>query len=419
MATTSRPRNTRAAAEYGEASIRVLKGLEPVRSRPGMYTRTDSPLHIVQEVVDNAADEILAGFGRHIDVTVHADGGVTVQDDGRGIPTGMHPEENAPVVEIVFTRLHAGGKFDKRAGGAYSFSGGLHGVGVSVTNALARRLDVTVWRDGKAHSMSFAGGEARQPLAARPPKSGEPRTGTRVTVWPDPKYFDTATIPLDELERLLRSKAVLLPGTTVTMAIEQTGRSEKWRYDGGLQQYLLGALGADPVAPPFEAEGYAGEDDEAFAEGEGARWVLAWTEEGPLTRESYVNLIPTPAGGTHEAGLREGMFHAVRAFVDAHNLLPKGVKLLSEDVFARASFVLAAKVLDPRRFSTFCADLRRACACWIASSAMRRAWSTFALSHASSGSRITCATSFSASRLVSFSLTWPWNCGSSTRTDST
>jgi topoisomerase-4 subunit B len=348
MATTSRPRNTRAAAEYGEASIRVLKGLEPVRSRPGMYTRTDSPLHIVQEVVDNAADEILAGFGRHIDVTVHADGGVTVQDDGRGIPTGMHPEENAPVVEIVFTRLHAGGKFDKRAGGAYSFSGGLHGVGVSVTNALARRLDVTVWRDGKAHSMSFAGGEARQPLAARPPKSGEPRTGTRVTVWPDPKYFDTATIPLDELERLLRSKAVLLPGTTVTMAIEQTGRSEKWRYDGGLQQYLLGALGADPVAPPFEAEGYAGEDDEAFAEGEGARWVLAWTEEGPLTRESYVNLIPTPAGGTHEAGLREGMFHAVRAFVDAHNLLPKGVKLLSEDVFARASFVLAAKVLDPQ-----------------------------------------------------------------------
>ena len=348
MATTSRPRNTRAAAEYGEASIRVLKGLEPVRSRPGMYTRTDSPLHIVQEVVDNAADEILAGFGRHIDVTVHADGGVTVQDDGRGIPTGMHPEENAPVVEIVFTRLHAGGKFDKRAGGAYSFAGGLHGVGVSVTNALARRLDVTVWRDGKAHSMSFAGGEARQPLAARPPKSGEPRTGTRVTVWPDPKYFDTATIPLDELERLLRSKAVLLPGTTVTMAIEQTGRSEKWRYDGGLQQYLLGALGADPVAPPFEAEGYAGEDDEAFAEGEGARWVLAWTEEGPLTRESYVNLIPTPAGGTHEAGLREGMFHAVRAFVDAHNLLPKGVKLLSEDVFARASFVLAAKVLDPQ-----------------------------------------------------------------------
>ena len=348
MATTPRTRSTRAAAEYVEASIRVLKGLEPVRQRPGMYTRTDSPLHIVQEVIDNAADEILAGFGRHIDVTMNADGSVTVQDDGRGIPTGLHPEENAPVVEIVFTRLHAGGKFDKRAGGAYSFSGGLHGVGVSVTNALARRLDVTVWRDGKAHAMSFADGEVREKLAARAASSGEPKTGTRVTVWPNARYFDTETIPLDELERLLRSKAVLLPGTTVTMSVEKTGRSQRWRYDGGLQQYLLGALGADPVAPPFEAEGYAGADDEAFAEGEGARWVLAWTEEGPLARESYVNLIPTPAGGTHEAGLREGMFNAVRAFIDAHSLLPKGVKLMSEDVFARASFVLTARVLDPQ-----------------------------------------------------------------------
>jgi topoisomerase-4 subunit B len=348
MATTTRSRSTRPAAEYGEASIRVLKGLEPVRQRPGMYTRTDSPLHIVQEVIDNAADEILAGFGRHIDVTLHADGSVTVQDDGRGIPTGLHPEENAPVVEIVFTRLHAGGKFDKRAGGAYSFSGGLHGVGVSVTNALARRLEVTVWRDGRAHAMSFADGEVCEPLQARPAKSGEPKTGTRVTVWPNPKYFDTAAIPGDELERLLRSKAVLLPGTTVTMTVEKSGRGEKWRYDGGLQQYLLGALGADPVVPLFEAEGYAGEEDEAFAEGEGARWVLAWTEDGPLTRESYVNLIPTPAGGTHEAGLREGMFNAVRAFIDAHGLLPKGVKLLSEDVFVRTSFVLTAKVLDPQ-----------------------------------------------------------------------
>ena len=347
MTSHSRSRS-RAAAEYGEASIRVLKGLEPVRQRPGMYTRTDSPLHIVQEVIDNAADEILAGFGRHIDVTLHADGAVTVQDDGRGIPTGMHPEENAPVLEIVFTRLHAGGKFDKRAGGAYSFSGGLHGVGVSVTNALSRRLDVTVWRDGKAHTMGFADGEVRERLVARLPKAGEPKTGTRVTVWPEVKYFDTAAIAIDELERLLRSKAVLLPGTTVTLTVEKTGRTEKWRFDGGLQQYLQASLGADPVAPLFEAEGYAPADDESFAEGEGARWVLAWTEDGPVVRESYVNLIPTPAGGTHEAGLREGMFNAVRAFIDAHNLLPKGVKLLSEDVFARASFVLTAKVLDPQ-----------------------------------------------------------------------
>jgi len=348
MTSSSRSRAVRAAAEYGEASIRVLKGLEPVRQRPGMYTRTDSPLHIVQEAIDNAADEILAGFGRHIDVAVHADGAVTVQDDGRGIPTGLHPEENAPVVEIVFTRLHAGGKFDKRAGGAYSFSGGLHGVGVSVTNALSRRLDVTVWRDGRAYTMGFADGEVREPLATRSVKAGEPKTGTRVTVWPNTRYFDSAVVPLDELERLLRSKAVLLPGTTVTLTVEKSGRTQKWRYDGGLQQYLLGTLPTAPVAPLFEAEGYVDADDEVFAEGEGARWVLAWTEEGPVTRESYVNLIPTTAGGTHEAGLREGMFNGVRAFIDAHSLLPKGVKLLSEDVFARASFVLTAKVLDPQ-----------------------------------------------------------------------
>ena len=348
MTNNVRPRRTRAAGSYDEASIRVLKGLEPVRQRPGMYTRTDSPLHIVQEVIDNAADEILTGYGRSIDAIVQADGAVTVQDDGRGIPTGLHPEENAPVVEIVFTRLHAGGKFDKRTGGAYSFSGGLHGVGVSVTNALARRLDVTVWRDGKVHTIGFADGELRERLSSRAAKGGEPKSGTRVTVWPNAKYFDQATVPLDEFERLLRSKAVLLPGTTVTLTVEKTGRKSTWRYDGGLKQYLAGALGADPLLPLFEAEGYAGADDEVFAEGEGARWVLAWTEDGNVARESYVNLIPTPAGGTHEAGLREGMFNAVRAFIDAHNLLPKGVKLLGEDVFARASFVLTARVLDPQ-----------------------------------------------------------------------
>jgi topoisomerase IV subunit B len=341
-------RSKRSATEYGEGSIRVLKGLEPVKQRPGMYTRTDSPLHIVQEVIDNASDEILAGFGTRIDVTVHADGSVSVDDDGRGIPVGLHPEEKAPVVEIVFTRLHAGGKFDKRAGGAYSFSGGLHGVGVSVTNALAQRLDVTVWRDGRKSTIGFADGDLREPLATRSAKGEDKASGTRVQVWPNPKYFDSATMPVDELERLLRSKAVLLPGTEVTLTVEKTGRVLRWRYDGGLQQYLLGSLGVESLLPPFEAEGYAGADDETFAEGEGARWVLVWTEDGSPVRESYVNLIPTPAGGTHEAGLREGMFSAVRNFIDAHSLLPKGVKLLPEDVFARASFVLTAKVLDPQ-----------------------------------------------------------------------
>jgi len=339
---------SKSAATYAEGSIRVLKGLEPVKQRPGMYTRTDSPLHIVQEVIDNASDEILAGFGARIDVTVHADGSVSVEDDGRGIPVGLHPEEKAPVVEIVFTRLHAGGKFDKRAGGAYSFSGGLHGVGVSVTNALAQRLDVTVWRDGRKSTIGFADGDLREPLSTKPAKGEDKKSGTLVRVWPNPKYFDTATIPVDELERLLRSKAVLLPGTEVSLTIEKTARLQRWRYDGGLQQYLLATMGVDPLVPAFEAEGFATADDENFAEGEGARWVLAWTEEGAPVRESYVNLIPTPAGGTHEAGLREGMFNAVRSFIDAHSLLPKGVKLLPEDVFARASFVLTAKVLDPQ-----------------------------------------------------------------------
>jgi len=350
MTTAARPRGSnRVSNDYSEASIRVLKGLEPVRQRPGMYTRTDSPLHIVQEVIDNAADEILSGFGRRIDVAVHADGSVSVEDDGRGIPVGLHPEERVPVVEIVFTRLHAGGKFDKRAGGAYSFSGGLHGVGVSVTNALASRLDVTVWREGKVHAMAFADGDVVEPLKSRRAAAGEKASGTRVTVRPNPKYFDTAVVPVEELERLLRSKAVLLPGTEVTLAVEKTGMQRHWRYDGGLRQYLLERLGGiEPLVPTFESEGYAAADDAAFAEGEGAGWVVAWTEDGAVARESYVNLIPTPAGGTHESGLREGMFHALRTFVEAHNLLPKGVKLLPEDVFARASFVLTTRVLDPQ-----------------------------------------------------------------------
>ena len=344
---TSPPRGrTPRTGDYAEASIRVLKGLEPVRQRPGMYTRTDSPLHIVQEVIDNAADEFLSGFGKKIEVTLHKDGAVTVEDDGRGIPVGLHPEEGVPVVEIVFTRLHAGGKFDKRAGGAYAFSGGLHGVGVSVTNALAQRMDVTVWREGAEHTIGFAGGDVRTKLASEP--GAGRRSGTRITVWPDPKYFDTPNVPVDELERLLRSKAVLLPGTEVRFVNEKTGVERRWRFDGGLKEYLLQSLAAEPAVPPFEASAFASADDASFAEGEGADCVLVWTEEGAPTRESYVNLIPTPAGGTHEAGLREAMFTALRAFIDAHNLLPKGVKLLPEDVFARASFVLSAKALDPQ-----------------------------------------------------------------------
>ena len=337
---------------YSEASIKVLKGLEPVKQRPGMYTRTDNPLHIVQEVIDNAADEALAGFCRNIEVTVHTDGSIAVEDDGRGIPVGLHPEEQVPVVEIVFTRLHAGGKFDKADGGAYSFSGGLHGVGVSVTNALSRRLEVSVWRDAQMSRITFAGGDIVEPLAPAEPARGDPKHGTRVRCWPDPKYFDSQNIPGAELTVLLRSKAVLLPGLKVTLREEKSGRVQTWQYADGLKGYLATALdeaGApDPVIPVFEGKQYAGHGHETFADGEGAQWAVHWTEEGPLIRESYVNLIPTTAGGTHEAGLRDGVFNAIKSFIEMHNLLPKGVRLLPEDAFARASFVLSAKVLDPQ-----------------------------------------------------------------------
>src|SRR5579875_1631388 len=227
------------AAGYSEASIKVLKGLEPVKQRPGMYTRTENPLHIVQEVIDNASDEALGGYGKQITVTVHTDNSVSVEDDGRGIPFGLHPEEGVPVVEIVFTRLHAGGKFDKAAGGAYTFSGGLHGVGVSVTNALATRLEVTVWRDNKVAHLAFANGDVIEPLTTRSPERGEKKSGTRVRAWPNAKYFDSPNLPLGELQRLLRSKAVLLPGVEVVLVIEKTGERQTWKYEDGLRGYLL------------------------------------------------------------------------------------------------------------------------------------------------------------------------------------
>ncbi|MEX3629500.1 MAG: DNA topoisomerase IV subunit B [Burkholderia sp.] len=340
------------AVAYSEASIKVLKGLEPVKQRPGMYTRTENPLHIIQEVIDNASDEALGGYGKQIIVTLHADQSVSVEDDGRGIPFGMHPDEGVPVVEIVFTRLHAGGKFDKAAGGAYTFSGGLHGVGVSVTNALATQLDVTVWRDGKRAELGFAHGDVVRQLVTQSAGRSEKKSGTRVRVWPDGKYFDSPNLPLGALQRLLRSKAVLLPGVEVVLVTEKTGERQSWKYEDGLRGYLLDEMnGSELLIPLFEGERFAdakSSGDDSFADGEGASWVVAWSEEGSLTRESYVNLIPTPAGGTHESGLRDGLFQAVKSFVELHNLQPKGVKLLAEDVFARVSFVLSAKVLDPQ-----------------------------------------------------------------------
>ena len=345
-------------SEYSESSIRVLKGLEPVKQRPGMYTRTDNPLHVIQEVLDNSADEALAGHGKKLKVILHTDGSVTIEDDGRGIPFGLHPEEKAPVIELVFTRLHAGGKFDKGKGGAYNFSGGLHGVGVSVTNALGKRLEASSYREGSVAHIVFEGGDVTEPLQVRKAVIGDqsaagegPRdrkSGTTVRVWPDAKYFESVVIPMAELTHLLRSKAVLMPGVTVTLLNEKTKETQSWLYKGGLADYLMQTLNGDLVIPLFEGEGFADAQNDNFADGEGASWCVAFTEDGQPVRESYVNLIPTSAGGTHESGLRDGLFTAVKSFIELHSLLPKGVKLLPEDVFARASYVLSAKVLDPQ-----------------------------------------------------------------------
>ena len=331
---------------YTAESISVLKGLEPVRHRPGMYTRTDHPLHIIQEAIDNAADEALGGFCKRIVVTLHVDGSVTVQDDGRGIPVEIHPAEGVPTVEVVFTQLHAGGKFNKNDGtSAYRFSGGLHGVGVSVTNALSTRLEVEVVRDGGRFRLAFAGGTVIEPLQ-RVGDTAKRASGTRLRIWPDPQFFDAPNIPIPELERLLRSKAVLLPGLEISLSLEG-GETKTWCFANGMQQYLAEQIDGDLAAPIFTAEKYAAAGDENFPAGSGAAWAICWSVEGNLARESYVNLIPTPAGGTHETGLRQAAFDAIKSFAEHHAMLPKGIKLAADDVFSRASYVLAARVLDP------------------------------------------------------------------------
>ena len=342
-----------AKGRYIESSIRVLKGLEPVKERPGMYTRTQDPTHIIQEVIDNAADEALGGYATLIDVTLHADGSVTVRDDGRGIPVGMHPEEKEPTVQLVFTRLHAGGKFDKQGGeGAYAFSGGLHGVGVSVTNALSTRLEVTVKREGKVHRIVFADGDVVEKLKAIG-SCPAAETGTEVRAYPDPRYFDSPHVSLVELERSLRAKAVLLPGVNVLLHVEKDKEAptRTWHYPEGLKGYLEELTDQqEPVAPIFTGERYVvhRSDSDSFAEGEGAAWAFAWHEASAGQGESYVNLIPTAAGGTHEAGLRSGVFEAVKSFIEHHGLLPRGVRLQMEDVSARLHYVLSTRILDPQ-----------------------------------------------------------------------
>ena len=338
------------AKDYNADSIKVLKGLEPVRARPGMYTRTDSPLHVIQEVIDNSADEALAGHATQIGVRLCVDGSVTVSDDGRGIPVDLHPQEKEPTVVVVLTRLHAGGKFDKTSGeGAYAFSGGLHGVGVSVTNALATRLTVTVKRDGQINEVVFTdGGRVSKKLAVIG-KCAKKDTGTTIHVWPDPVFFDSPKIPERELARLLRAKAVLLPGVTFRLEIERNDAVDEqvYCYHGGLVDYLSEQVPPDEaLVPVFAGEAYA-DGTNGFAKGEGAAWAVTWAESGSFS-ESYVNLIPTLQGGTHEAGLRAGVFDAVKSFAEHHALLPRGVQLRQEDVTGRMSFVLSTRLLDPQ-----------------------------------------------------------------------
>ena len=329
---------------YDASAIQALKGLEPVRRMPGMYTHTVHPLHIVQEAIDNAVDEALAGHGKRISVRVFKDGSVEVEDEGRGIPVDMHPVEKKPAVEVAFGMLHAGGKFSRSDAGVYHISGGLHGVGVAVSNALSKRLEVTVYRDGQKHTVAFEGGELKQKLKSERIK--ERRTGTVVRLWPDPQYFDAPGIPLAELEHLVRSKAYLLPG--LTTVLEAQGKEKKsWQYERGMAQYFDFMLaGRELVAPLFCGERYFDETNIPDIEpGEGAAWAVGWVAEGEVFADSHVNLIPTRSGGTHEAGFRAGVFDALGAFMEARALAPKGVKLIADDLWARACFTLSARIV--------------------------------------------------------------------------
>ncbi|HEX5767778.1 MAG TPA: ATP-binding protein, partial [Burkholderiales bacterium] len=332
---------------YDASAIQALKGLEPVRRMPGMYTHTVHPLHIVQEAIDNAVDEALAGFGKRITVSVFKDGSFQVEDEGRGIPVDMHPVEKKPAVEVAFTMLHAGGKFSRSGDGVYHISGGLHGVGVSVSNALSKRCEVVVYRGNERHSIVFEGGEVKQKL--RSEKTREKRTGTIVRLWPDPKYFDSPHIPMNELEHLVRSKAYLLPG--LTMALEVEGKQTRlWKYERGMAQYFEFMLdGRELVAPLFTGERFFDEKSLSgvtdIEPGEGASWAIGWVAEGEIFADSHVNLIPTRSGGTHEAGFRAGIFEALGAFMDGRGLAPKGVKLIADDLWQRACFTLSARIV--------------------------------------------------------------------------
>ena len=326
------------ANTYTSENIEVLSGLEPVRKRPGMYTDTSRPNHLIQEVVDNSVDEALAGHAKSIRVTLLKDGGVEVEDDGRGMPVDPHPVQKKPGVEVILATLHAGGKFSNKN---YQFSGGLHGVGVSVVNALSKKLEVFVKRDGEVHRIEFAGGEKTADLEVVD-TVGKRNTGTMMRFWPDEKYFDSPNISVPRLRHLLRAKAVLCPGLLVTLENKQTDETETWQFADGLVEYLIDSTRGWERVPAEPFEGAMNGDTEAVD------WAVLWLPEGgELVTESYVNLIPTTQGGTHVNGLRSGLLEAMREFCEFRNLLPRGVKLTPEDIWDRACYVLSVKMQDP------------------------------------------------------------------------
>ncbi len=326
-------------SNYNAEDIEVLTGLDPVKKRPGMYTDTSRPNHLAQEVIDNSVDEALAGHARRVDVTLHKDGSLSVCDDGRGMPVDIHPEQGLPGVEVILSTLHAGGKFSNNN---YQFSGGLHGVGVSVVNALSDRLDVTVKRGGKIHQIQFANGDKTSDLKLID-TCGQRNTGTILRFWPNPEYFDSVKFSVSRLRHVLRAKAVLCSGLTMSFYDENTSESLEWYYEDGLKDYIADALHGWEVLP---LEPFIG----AFsAENEAVDWAVQWLPDGgEVVQESYVNLIPTPQGGTHVNGLRTGLLEAMREFCEFRNLLPRGVKLTPDDIWDRCSFVLSSKMADPQ-----------------------------------------------------------------------
>ncbi len=327
------------ATLYDASAIEVLTGLDPVRRRPGMYTDTTRPNHLAQEVVDNSVDEAIAGYAKHIEVTLYQDGSLEVRDDGRGMPVDIHPEEKVTGVELILTRLHAGGKFSHKN---YQFSGGLHGVGVSVVNALSKKLEVWVRRGGKEYHMAFASGEKTSKLQ-EVGAVGKHNTGTTVRFWPDPKFFDSPKFSVSRLKHVLRAKAVLCPGLRVSFTDEASGEQEAWCYQDGLKAYLNEALQGAETVPEEPFVGSLQGISEA------ADWAVVWLPEGgEVIAESYVNLIPTPLGGTHVNGLRSGLTEAVREFCEFRTLLPRGVKLIPEDVWDKCCHILSVKLLEPQ-----------------------------------------------------------------------